>query len=119
MDKPVEITNSEWTEVVKRKEAIDVIETRLNRHSERLDKLEAHQIKAPQEISKAINDSLTPITESIKELMEENNNLRAELKELENSKYKEAYKSLKHVTYTLAGVIITYFVTMLLNNVLG
>lgn len=89
-------------------------EARLNRHSDKLDVLEARDMKLPIEINKAITESLTPVMDSISGLVDENSKLQDELNEVKNSKYVEGYNNLKRATWGLVGLVGTYVVTMLL-----
>ncbi|GGC92807.1 hypothetical protein [Enterococcus wangshanyuanii] len=69
MNKPVEISNQEWSDLTKK---VDAVETqaeynknRLNRHSDRLDSLEDQQIALPLAIQQAVENGMAPVLEKL------------------------------------------------------
>lgn len=69
MNKPVEISNQEWSNWTKRVEAVetkaDYGEKRLDRHSNRLDSLEDQQIALPLAIQQAVENGMAPVLEKL------------------------------------------------------
>lgn len=78
----------------------------------RLRAVEDSMIKLPQIIQEAI-------TESVRPLSQENKDLNSQVSELRTEKYRMAYGILKWVLITAGGVVVTYVIGLLINNLWG
>ena len=111
MNKPVEISNSEWAEVTRQvsenKEQIGYLKGKGNRHSKRLDDLEDNNLTLSLTIKEAIESSMSPIMDEIASLHRIVSGQKDKINELENSKYKNAYESMVKIAWAFATVFIT------------
>ncbi|MBP1046396.1 hypothetical protein I6N96_08870 [Enterococcus sp. BWM-S5] len=69
MDKKIEITNKDWTDLTKTVSATEkqanANEERLNRHSKRLDALEDANVGLPLAIQQAVENGMSPVLEKV------------------------------------------------------
>lgn len=114
MDDEKRVTHQEWLEHNDSIKALlddvrDLKKSKLD-FEKRLRVVEDSMIKLPQVIQKSISDAVAPLTE-------ENRELNKQVSELRTDKYKTAYDILKWVLISVGGVVVTYLLTVLLNNV--
>lgn len=127
MNRPVEITNQEWSdltkEVAENGNQINYLKNRTDGHKKRIDTLEDAHIALPLEIQNAISNSLEPLSsmfkEMFKELSDENKALRAKVDDLEKEKYKKTASTLEWVVRGAGAVVIGYVVTEIIKAVVN
>lgn len=116
MDGEVKITNREWQAHDHKINVLvdDVAELKDARadHETRLRAMEDSMIQLPQVIQSSI-------TEAVQPLSEDNRALNNQVAELKNEKYKFGYEILKWVVISIAGVVVTWLVGMVINNLWG